>query len=646
MSTAEDAIRLVGRTELAPSSVAVEVGRISLEIEDRSLRNVRIDGFEVISRLYVGIRDPVWDTLVGELVESDLHQDDDVVTYTCRSVHQVGDIDFSWQGTARAHADGTLEFVMDGVSGGEFDYARIGINLLSPGGFGGLPYRVKTELGYHGAVLPEAEIAPQAWMDGEFYAMTLPFSELSVFPPGGELRFTFEGDLFEIEDQRNWTDATFKTYSTPMSLGMRHAQPGDMIRQRLVVTPPFALRAPRRARGDRTALTADWNGEVSAPSLGLCHTLADRSLSPHEADILRPLALAHLRVELPGIDASSIADAKRAALDARELNAGVELALHLAGAPSQAELDTLRGAVDVLPIVRLLVFETGQFVTPGELTERVRDALAGSVPVYGGTDLNFADVNRDRPDPATCDGVAFGINAQVHSFDERSVVETLAVQGAVVRAARATFAAATSLAVSPVTMRPRFNPDAPDQLLADSGLPYAVDPRQSSLFCAAWTVGSLASLWEACPDSITYFGTVGWQGVAERDEGAAAPELFHSSPGTVYPVYHVFRAIADLPASSVVPVRSSNPLAVVGFGLRAGTNARMVLANVTPDPQAFTLDAGPGAASWRVLDITTADLAAADPEAWLASSTPVNLADELEFAAYATAVIDFAQCEP
>ena len=72
----------------------------------------------------------------------------------------------------------------------------------------------------------------------------------------------------------------------------------------------------------------------------------------------------------------------------------------------------------------------------------------------------------------------------------------------------------------------------------------------------------------------------------------------------------------------------------------------MVLANVTPDPQAFTLDAGPGAASWRVLDISTADLAAADPEAWLASSTPVNLAGELEFAAYATAVIDFAQCEP
>ena len=45
-------------------------------------------------------------------------------------------------------------------------------------------------------------------------------------------RFEFEGDLFEMEDQRNWTDASFKTYSTPISLGWPHrAQAGQEIRQ-------------------------------------------------------------------------------------------------------------------------------------------------------------------------------------------------------------------------------------------------------------------------------------------------------------------------------------------------------------------------------------------------------------------------------
>ena len=28
----------------------------------------------------------------------------------------------------------------------------------------------------------------------------------------------FNGETFEMEDQRNWTDASFKTYCTPLSL--------------------------------------------------------------------------------------------------------------------------------------------------------------------------------------------------------------------------------------------------------------------------------------------------------------------------------------------------------------------------------------------------------------------------------------------
>ena len=36
---------------------------------------------------------------------------------------------------------------------------------------------------------------------------------------GIEAKFEFEGDLFEMEDQRNWTDGSFKTYCTPLSLG-------------------------------------------------------------------------------------------------------------------------------------------------------------------------------------------------------------------------------------------------------------------------------------------------------------------------------------------------------------------------------------------------------------------------------------------
>ena len=48
-----------------------------------------------------------------------------------------------------------------------------------------------------------------------------PFLELKTFTwnPGQGITATlaFEGDVFEMEDQRNWTDASFKTYCTPLA---------------------------------------------------------------------------------------------------------------------------------------------------------------------------------------------------------------------------------------------------------------------------------------------------------------------------------------------------------------------------------------------------------------------------------------------
>src|SRR5690348_3848863 len=120
MTPADTHTLLVGRPQTATRRTIVEVGRMSLEIEDGGMRNVCIDGTEVINRLYVGVRDPVWDTLGGELVEEACDRADDHIRYTCTSQHRGGDIDFSWRGMIRAGADGSLEFAMDGVAGTAF----------------------------------------------------------------------------------------------------------------------------------------------------------------------------------------------------------------------------------------------------------------------------------------------------------------------------------------------------------------------------------------------------------------------------------------------------------------------------------------------------------------------------------------------
>jgi hypothetical protein len=53
---------------------------------------------------------------------------------------------------------------------------------------------------------------------------------------GLELEVRCEGDVFEVEDQRNWTDASFKTYSTPQRIPLPGTiREGQVVRQVVTV---------------------------------------------------------------------------------------------------------------------------------------------------------------------------------------------------------------------------------------------------------------------------------------------------------------------------------------------------------------------------------------------------------------------------
>ena len=94
------------------------------------------------------------------------------------------------------------------------------------------------------------------------------------------------------------------------------------------------------------------------------------------------------------------------------------------------------------------------------------------------------------------------------------------------------------LVISPVTLRPRFNPNAtgPEPVVPPGELPPKVDPRQLSLFAAAWTLAMIKALAEAGADSVTFYETTGWRGVMETAAGSPLPEKFPSIPGAVFPL--------------------------------------------------------------------------------------------------------------
>ena len=78
-----------------------------------------------------------------------------------------------------------------------------------------------------------------------------------------------EGDAFEMEDQRNWTDASFKTYVRPLSKPRPYIiAKGEKDRQRITVTIKASSAAkPARMAADARLVLELPSGRM--PSIGL-----------------------------------------------------------------------------------------------------------------------------------------------------------------------------------------------------------------------------------------------------------------------------------------------------------------------------------------------------------------------------------------
>jgi len=171
--------------------------------------------------------------------------------------------------------------------------------------------------------------------------------------------------------------------------------------------------------------------------------------------------------------------------------------------------------------------------------------------------------------------------------------------------------------ISPITLRIRNNADAPRESAGSlTELPTDVDPRQMSLFGAGWTLGSIARLAAtANVHSLTYFETTGWRGIMEADSGPPLANRFPSLAGSVFPMFHVFADIAEFPGRQIYPTHSTHPLLAEGLTLfESGGRRRVLVANLTADPQDLKIKTGTCHARVRYLDETNAEGAMRDPE--------------------------------
>ena len=577
---------------LAPElAVPLRAGPLRLVFDRGAVRWVRLGEREVLRGIYFALRGENWVTLPPTLENLEIEAEVDSFRIRFRARHERGPVRFSWDGRITGAPDGRIQFGAQGTAGSTFLRNRIGLCVLHPAeACAGERCIVQHVDGDRAESVFPAFVAPYQ----PFRNVRAILHEVS---PGVEAEVRMEGETFETEDQGNWGDASFKTYGTPLHLPFPvEVKAGSRVEQsvsvsifgitaepveRAAATVPGAL--PKKRNSTEPVVVAIGAGEgVALPAIGLAG--AERpTLTPADAERLRPLRLAHVRadlhLELEGWDE----DLGRAAANAGALAVPLELAIFLPEDPGEplrrlaARLAQLRPS-----LASFLVYGAADRTSPQPLLAAAREALAAGspgVPFAGGADTNFADLNRGRPAPGTLDRLAIGFSPQVHAFDDATIVENLAGPKRIAETLRS-FADGAPLAITPVTLRPRRDP-TPSSWRSAGERPFTDDPRQSGTFAAAWTLGLLAAAAEAGFSSLTLFELQGARGVMDS--------------GEPFPVLHALSDVAALAGARVLRARPRRPERVQALALRSGARTRLFLANVTTETHPVRVEglAGP-----------------------------------------------------
>jgi len=640
--------RLLTARGTPPSSpISLRAGHLRMLLVDGDLRYVETSGTEVVRRVYVGVRDLDWNTLPGEIRDLEIQDRESSfkVTFSCH--HRFGVLDYRWLATITGDESGRVRYEMSGEALTGFPFAKIGLCVHHPVvGFAGMSYVGTGPNGPVRGLLPET-IGPQVHLtDGTDLPLFDPVFELRLsHSSGGTVDFEFTGDLWEMEDQRNWTDQSFKSASTPASLGYRHeAEPGQRFHQSVTIEAagfPQALhRAPDSVR------LGPASGRI-VPTIGMLCADPTDALSSPARELFALIRPAHLRFEID-LDEDVEGHIANAARRAAELDAELELAVFVPEKRGRAAaLARLREAVAKIPPrrVRLLVLSKDEESTSPELGQQVVEELRllPHVSVLVGTNANFNELNRNRIVPELASGLVWSVNPQVHASDELSLVENLQAQPETVETARS-FAPGMTLHISPITLRPRFNAVASTgQEFRPGGLPWNIDSRQASLFAAAWTLGSAAVLAEVGVDTLTYYEMVGSRGLIESPTGSAYPDSFPSVSDTAYPVALVLAELCGLRGAAVLEVSGFDSLRLAALACKKTHGLTLLVANLTRNEKRIDVVGIGENCRLRILDTSTVREATARPREFLSSGTSrVGLADtmRLHLGPYACARLD------
>ena len=593
-----------------PSQPHLKVGDFDLAVVAGGLNAVRWHGVEVLRGVHCLIRDENWATFAPENFAMTMSTDTGLSHATFRQTFELGGVaDVGL--TVRADHAGRLELAVEISAKSDFLTNRTGLVVLHP---------IREVAGTKLTVLHPDQSETQT----EFPKLISPsqpvcnIEALSHLIADVAVRVTFSGEVFEMEDQRNWSDASFKTYCRPLALPYPfRVRKGEVIRQKLTLRVETAAGFVAAEQPNNNMVAAvQLVNPTKIPEI-LLAVETDWLPEAWACEVVKHLLPAGLLVRVYAGDAdarpvTSVVQAAQRISDLIDLEIVLvegdpsEILLQIAAELDAAVLSPRR--VFAFPIDWMRSYQPGE-APPLAMLETCITAAVAAFPnaqIGAGMMTNFTEMNRNRPRPALGHFVTHGNTAIVHAADDTSVWQTLEALPYIFESAQAIAAGrAYRLGLVPIGMRSNpygaglvKNPD--QQKIAMTG----EDPRQKTAFAAAYAIGVAVAAAIADVEAIALAAPLGRFGVM-RSAGPNAD---------VYPIFHSIRALIQISGKAVTKLQGLDQ-GLVGMLASDGT---LLVANCSTGGAMFQ---APQPIDARIL--IDGDPATTDPE-WLNTASTVR----------------------
>ena len=630
-------------------------GPLSFDLEAGKLRYIRLQGIEVLRCIAFVVRGPGWESPAPRISDLDVEESGGGIRIRYRAFYETAGGQLEITADIQAPSTGGLVFEAEARALTDFTTARTSFCILHPlAGVAGAPLTLtRPDETTEEARFPDTISAHQPFMNIRALSHEV--------APGLKATVRMEGDIWEMEDQRNWSDASFKTYGRPRDIPWPYTIPkGERVVQRAILSftgkaAPAAATSP-----EAVEITLGEAPRGKLPRLAL-------TLSPAEA--AHALAAAQRLTAAPAeligwfeLGTQSKADLEAYAALGRRL--GIPIGLELILPCSKPVAEELAEAAALLrqaglmpasitpiqaPMIKWVLKSPEEMGLPGfaELYAAARATFPG-IAIGAGVVSNFTELNIDRPPLDGADYVTHATCGVVHEPDDRSVMETLETLPHIFRSVRA-MAGKLPYRLGPSAMGMRYNPygKATDANSANVRAAFAhQDPRQRGLFGAAFALGYVARAAAAGIERVCFAAPTGPFGLVYRRTDYPQPwfdaeDFAGPAAAPVYPLYHPLMAIAAAGDADLLPVRSSDEKRALGLCYRRPDGTQILwLANLTPEPQ--TLHIGGKIRSAKILDAENFAAAARDPVGFTAAPSPKLTGGRIGLAPYALAMLDMA----